>query len=82
MFCASKTMGQLLDRRNFLAAGATSVAGLVLGNVSAMGSTVDSGTTASGKVTFPDEIMPTEPSAGSPANPESADKRMVWAAWR
>jgi predicted dehydrogenase len=72
-------MGQLLDRRNFLATGATSVAGLVLGSSTAMAAAVDSGAAANGKVSFPDEIMATEPSAGSPPNPEPTDKRMGFA---
>ena len=60
---------QLLHRRDFLLTGATGVAGMVLSNSFAQGAPVDSGSAKDGKVAFPTEIMPTEPSVGDPENP-------------
>jgi predicted dehydrogenase len=72
-------MTQLLHRRDFIAVGATGVAGMVLGSASAMAAPIDSGSVEKGKVIFPTEIMPTEPSAGSPDNPMPPDQRVGFA---
>ncbi len=70
---------QLLHRRDFLLTGATGVAGMVLSNSFAQGAPVDSGSAKDGKVAFPTEIMPTEPSAGDPENPLTPAERIGFA---
>jgi predicted dehydrogenase len=72
-------MASPLDRRNFIAASATGVAGMLLGNSAASAAPIDSGSVEKGKVTFPTEIMASEPSAGAPDNPLPPDHRVGFA---
>ena len=68
-----------LHRRDFISASATGLAGLVLASALGQAAPVDSGKTEAGKVAFPTEIMPTEPSAGVPDNPLPPDQRVGFA---
>jgi predicted dehydrogenase len=68
-----------LHRRDFISTSATGLAGLVLASTLGQAAPIDSGKAEAGKVTFPPEIMPTEPSAGDPANPLPPDQRVGFA---
>ena len=68
-----------LHRRDFISASATGLAGLVLASTLGQAAPVDSGKAEAGKITFPPEIMPTEPSAGDPVNPLPQDQRVGFA---
>src|ERR1700761_998614 len=68
-----------LHRRDFISASATGLAGIVLASTLGQAAPVDSGKADAGKVTFPPEIMPTEPSAGNPVNPLPPDQRVGFA---
>jgi predicted dehydrogenase len=67
-----------LPRREFLVTGAATFAALASG-VSAFGSSVDSGSVAGGKISLPDEKMPSDTPEGAVPQPAPPDQRVGFA---